>query len=822
MTDKAAWLPEITREDLSRRRFLKWSAITGGTAAVAGAGWKLGLVPIGNEDPAHASELANSGAGAKTVWSSCNVNCGSRCPLRLRVVDGQIVRVDPDNTGTDEIGSQQIRACLRGRSIRKRIYSPERLKYPMKRVGERGSGDFTRISWDEAFEAVASSLKKTIAKYGNEAIFINYGTGTIGGTVTSSWPPGGSLVARLMNCCGGFLDEYGDYSAAQIEAVVGYYYGTWVGSNSFDDVVNSKLVVLWGNNPQETRMSGGGETFVLEQAHKISGAKVIVVDPRYSDSAVTLCDEWVPLRPGTDPALVAGMAYVMITENLHDQAFLDKYCIGFDEEHMPAGVPANSSYKSYVMGLGPDKTKKTPEWAESITGLPAQRIVELAREIAQIKPCSITQGWGPQRTFNGDATARAPMLLATMTGNVGIPGGGTGTRESDYGLATAVMPVGDNPVKAVISFFTWTEAIERGPEMTALADGVQGVDKLNAPIKFIWQYAGNALINQHGDTNRTDKILRDTSKCEMIVVIDNQMTPSARYADIILPDVSNAEQADLIQQGAAGPLGYTILASKAIEPLFESKTIYDICTGIARRMGVEEKFTEGRTQEQWLRWLVAQSQAAVPGLPGFDELAAMGIWRQPNAPDHTQIPLESFRQDPKKNPLSSPSGKIEIFSKALWDLNRTWILPKGEQIAALPAWYDYPEAVTDPLSRKYPLQCIGHHYKGRTHSTYGNVAWLKEAAPQVVWINPADATARGIVNDDKVYVFNGRGRIKITARVTPRIAPGVISVPEGAWYSPGISGVDSGGCVNTLTSQHPTPLAKGNGQHTILAQVEMA
>ena len=141
MTDEAAWLPEITREDLSRRRFLKWSAIAGGTAAVAGAGWKLGLVPIGNDYPAQASELAASGTGAKTVWSSCNVNCGSRCPLRLRVVDGQIIRIDPDNTGTNDVGSQQIRACLRGRSIRKRIYSPERLKYPMKRIGERGSAN---------------------------------------------------------------------------------------------------------------------------------------------------------------------------------------------------------------------------------------------------------------------------------------------------------------------------------------------------------------------------------------------------------------------------------------------------------------------------------------------------------------------------------------------------------------------------------------------------------------------------------------------------------------------------------------------------------
>ena len=679
MTNEAAWMPEITREDLSRRRFLKWSAIAGGTAAVAGAGWKLGLVPIGGSDPAQAAEM--SATGAKTVWSSCNVNCGSRCPLRMHVVDGQIVRIDPDNTGTNELGSQQIRACLRGRSIRKRIYNPERLKYPMKRVGERGSGEFARISWDEAFATVASSLKKTIAEYGNEAVFINYGTGTIGGTVTSSWPPGGSLVARLMNCCGGFLDEYGDYSAAQIEAVVGYYYGTWVGSNSFDDVVNSKLVVLWGNNPQETRMSGGGETFVLEQAHKISGAKVIVVDPRYSDSAVTLTDEWVPLRPGTDPALVAGMAYVMISENLHDQAFLDKYCVGFDEEHMPAGIPANSSYKSYVLGLGPDKTKKTPQWAEQITGLPAQRIVELAREIAQTKPCSITQGWGPQRTFNGDATARAVFLLATMTGNVGIPGGGTGARERlrprHGGDAGARQPGKSGHLVL---------HLDRGNRARPGDDGscrrcarrrqAERTDQVPR------QYAGNALINQHGDTNRTDKILKDTSKCEMIVVIDNQMTPSARYADIILPDVSNAEQADLIQQGAAGPLGYTILASKAIEPLFECKTIYEICSGVAKQMGVEEKFTEGKTQEEWLRLIVAQSQAAVPGLPSYDDLAEMGIWRQPPAADHTQVALESFRQDPKKNPLLTPSGKIEIFSKQLWDLNKTWILPKGEQIAA--------------------------------------------------------------------------------------------------------------------------------------------
>lgn len=810
---------EAVHHEMARRSFLKWSAVVGGTAAAAGASWKLGLVPGGDEPAAEAATSSPSPA-AKIVWSSCNVNCGSRCPLRLQVENGQITRVEPDNTGTNEIGSQQVRACDRGRSIRQRIYNADRLKYPMKRVGKRGEGRFVRISWEEALDTVASSLKQTIKKYGNDAVFINYGTGTLGGTLSGSWPSDASLIARLMNCIGGFLDEYGTYSTAQIAAAGPYFYGTFPSSNTFNDVVNAKLAILWGNNPMETRMSGGGETFVLEQAKKQSGVKVIVVDPRFSDTAVTMADDWVPLRPGTDPALVAGLAHVMITENLVDQPFLDKYCLGFDEDHMPAGVPANSSYKSYVLGQGPDGTPKTPAWASKITGVPAARITDLAREMAQAKPCFITQGWGPQRSFNGDASTRAIMLLACLTGNVGIHGGGTGAAQGDYGISTVSLPVGENPVKAKISFFTWTEAIERGAEMTAVADGVQGVDKLRVPIKFVWQYAGNALINQHADCNRTTKILEDTSKCEMVVVIDNQMTASARLADILLPDTSNAEQEDVIKQGGAGPLGYAILASKAIEPLFESRPIYEICSEIARRLGVERQFTEGRTQEAWVRWLVEQDQAAVPGMPGYEALKKMGIWRQANAPDHTVVALSTFRQDPKKNPLSTPSGKIEIFSKQLWDLNRTWVLPKGQQIAAIPTWYDYPEGPTDPLRKTYPLQCIGHHFKGRTHSTYANVPWLQEAHPQVLWISPADAEKRGIVNGDMVYVFNSRGKI----RITPRIAPGVISVPTGAWYTPvnGVDSVDVGGCPNTLTTQMPTPLAKGNGQYTMLAEVQKA
>lgn len=801
---------------VTRRNVVTWSAVLGGAAVTAGVGAKWGLLPIAEAGAAPAEHEA------KVVWSSCNVNCGSRCPLRMHVVNGQIVRVETDNTGGDELGSQQVRACPRGRSIRQRIYSPDRLKYPMKRVGERGAGKFERISWEEAFDAIAASLKKTLSTYGNEAVYLNYGTGTLGGTITTSWPPASTAIARLMNCLGGYLNHYHDYSAANIEGAYPFHYGNpWVPGNSFDDAVNSKLVVLWGNNPHETRMSGGGELFVTQKAKKLSDVKVIVVDPRYTDTAVTIADEWVPLRPGTDTALIAAMAHVMISENLHDQAFLDKYCVGFDDEHLPKGAKPGSSYKAYVMGQGPDGTPKTPEWAARITGVPASRIISLAREIAQAKPCMITQGWGPQRHANGENTARAIFTLAAMTGNIGISGGGTGGREASYGLALAAFPTLTNPIQTAISVYGWTDAIERGPQMTATADGVRGKDKLDVPIKFIWNYASNALVNQHGDTNRTTKLLQDESLCEMIVVIDNQMTVSARYADILLPDVTNTEQADLAPGGSAGNLGYIIFADQVIEPLFECKTIYEMCSEIAKRMGVEQKFTEGKTQEQWLREIVAASQKTEPDLPGFEELRKMGIWKKAN-PDKHVIPLKEFRQDPVANPLGTPSGKIEIYSAQIAELSRTWTLPEGDKLTPVPEYVSTWEGPEDPLRAKYPLQCIGHHYKARTHSTYGNVPWLKQAHPQMVWINPVDAKARAIEDGDRVHVFNDRGRVEIVAKVTPRIAPGVISIPQGAWYAPSADGVDTGGCVNTLTSWRPTPLAKGNAQHTVLAQVEKA
>lgn len=748
-------------DGLTRRTLIKSTAL--GSLALAAGGlslpFSLSHAAAAVQDAAHGEE--------RIVWGACSVNCGSRCALRSHVRDDEVVWVETDNTGADIYGDHQVRACLRGRSIRRRINHPDRLNYPMKRVGKRGEGKFVRISWEEALDTIADNLKRIVKEYGNEAVYINYSSGIVGGNITRS-SPYASLVARLMNCYGGFLSHYGTYSTAQISCAMPYTYGSNDG-NSTSDIENSKLVVMFGNNPAETRMSGGGITYYLEQARERSNARMIVIDPRYTDTAAGREDEWIPIRPGTDAALVAGIAWVLINENLVDQAFLDTYCVGYDEKTLPADAPKNGHYKAYILGQGDDGVAKTPQWASRNTGIPVDRIIKLAREIGSTRPAYICQGWGPQRQANGELTSRAIAMLPILTGNVGINGGNSGARESTYTITIERMPLPENPVKTQISCFSWTDAIDRGAEMTATRDGVRGKEKLDVPIKFIWNYAGNTIINQHSDINKTHEILQDESKCETIVVIENFMTSSAKYADILLPDLMTVEQEDIIPNDYAGNMGYLIFIQPVTSAKFERKPIYWILSEVAKRLGedVHQKFTEGRTQEQWLQHLYAKMLAKDPALPSYDELKKMGIYKRKDPNGHF-VAYRDFRKDPVANPLKTPSGKIEIYSSRLADIAAKWQLEKDETISPLPVYASTFEGWDDPLREKFPLQMFGFHYKARTHSSYGNVDVLQAACRQEVWLNPLDAEKRGIKNGDMVRVFNARGELRIPAKVTPR------------------------------------------------------
>jgi anaerobic dimethyl sulfoxide reductase subunit A len=411
-------------------------------------------------------------------------------------------------------------------------------------------------------------------------------------------------------------------------------------------------------------------------------------------------------------------------------------------------------------------------------------------------------------------------MLPILTGNVGIQGGNSGGREAPYGIAFSRIPTGTNPVTASIPCFLWTKAIADHENFTDLSDGLKGKRRLETPIKFLWSFASNTLVNQHSDIGQTHRILADEGLCEMIVLIDNVMTASARYADIVLPGTSSFEESDLSYQGYAVEMGALILSQQAIEPLGECRTLYDMCAGIARRTGVEQEFTEGRTHDQWVEYMYHQCRKIRPDLPAdYQDAVARGVfkWKQEGPP---RVGLQAFRENPHESPLNTPSGKIEVFSRRLWDLAMFWKLAEGDVISALPEYHETWGMPGDVRSREYPLQLIGHHCKQRTHSSFGNNPWLQEASPHSLWINPLDAEPRGIAHGDIVRVYNQIGRTEVRAKVTPRIMPGVLSLPQGAWYTPDKNGIDRNGCINTLTSQRPSPLAKGNPQHTNLVEVE--
>lgn len=753
--------------------------------------------------------------GTRTVFGYCSVNCEGRCILNFHLKGDELLWVESDRSIDDAAGNRQIRACLRGRSIREWINHADRLSYPLRRVGRRGEGWFERISWDEALDAIASNLSRVVQTYGNEAVYINFASGVMCANIMG-------FLHRFMNLYGGCLDGYGDYSHSQIDAAIPYLYGAR-DANTPSDVRHSQLLVLFGDNTFETKMCGAGGSVHLKDALAASQVRTIVIDPRYSETAANCADEWVAIRPGTDGALAAALAYVMIEEDLVDQDFLDRYCVGYDEDTLPPSAAPGSSYKSYITGAGPDGCPKTPAWASAITGVPAETIVKLARTIAAAKPCAIYQGKGPQRHANGEQTARAIAMLAVLTGNVGISGGNTGSDFETYRFFEGDVPGPDNPVEVAIPVFLWTDAIARGPEMTAAADGVVGADRLPCGIKFLWNYAGNALINQHSNINRTHDILVDESRCEFIVAIDTFLTASARYADIVLPDLMPVEQPSLIANDWAGDAGYVLMNCQYLPARGERRTLYWMLSRLAERLGFAEAFTEGKSEEEWRQVIYEAARADDAELPSYDELLEAGLYRRDN-PDGVHVAFKEFRDDPEGHPLSTPSGKIEVYSEKILEDTAAFELEEGEIISPLPVYAPpYFEPGTADADR-FPLQLIGYHHRSRAHSSYGSLDAIRERARHQLWINPLDARPRGIEDGDEVEVSTAFGRLLIEAKVTERIMPGVIAMGEGAWHTADMSGdrLDRGGCINTLTSSHPTPLAKGNPQHTNCAQVKRA
>lgn len=725
-------------------------------------------------------------------------NCGGRCILHAHVRDGEIVRLSTDSASA--AGEIPLCACAKGLNCHKTFLGPDRLTTPLRRVGERGEGSFVPISWDEALDIVAREWKRIRDTYGPASRFVMYATG-----VSAVLEPS-AMAKRLLNLDGGYLAGYNSYSSACISQVSDLMYGTRTTGNHPSSWPDSGLIILWGHNPADTKFDS--MTMHYLQRAKAKGVPIICIDPRRSNTAKRLGAEWIPLRPASDAALMDAMAYTIYTEKLHDQSFLDRCCIGFDKAHMPKGADPDMCVLSYLLGEL-DGVPKTPRWAETITGVPADTIRSLARRYAMAKPAALIEGLGAQRHNYGEQSARGAILLACMTGNVGVWGGWSGGRGMVEGHQQPSFPKGENPVGLSIPNYLWTEAVLRGREMTAY-DGVKGGERLPSDIKMLVNLAGNCLINQHGDINKTAEILRDTSKCEFILCSDLFMTASAKFADILLPGVSLFETENMTMPWQYGDfLGF---ANKAVEPIGQSRFEYDWLRELAQRLGHGEAFSRGRSAGQWLEHIYDGLRERERELPPYEAFKAAGIYRyRENKPF---VAFSDSVRDPENHPFPTASGKIELFSE------RLITAPLRESFPPIPGYVPPPEGPQDPLREKYPLQLIGWHSDRRAHSIHEHNTALEHLEPTRIWLHPRDAVVRGLTEGDLAEIWNERGTVRIPVHITEDILPGVAAMAQGAWCSPDESGTDLGGCINTLTSLRPTPYARGNGQHTNLVQVK--
>lgn len=807
----------------------------------------------------------------------CAIDCPGRCPLELHLRDGELARASANKAAP---------ACHRGLSMRAWANSPDRLMWPLRRVGPRGSAQFERVTWDEALDEIADQLARIRREHGSESIYLAYTTGQ---SCTTADP-----FERLMNCFGGFLDHYNNYSNPQINAMVRSMYGPdalYPGGSELNTAADARLVLVFGASPAETGTGratwhGAWDRVVGQVGER--GGRIVMVDPRRNGSipqrkgSDQQTVSWLPINPGTDGALAAALLHELaFTHNALDWDFLHERCIGFTDGTLPERWRGlGLSVMDYLRDTGYDRVAKTPAWAAAITGTPADDIRELASQLATARPAFIMQGWGPQRRSNGEMTSGMIMMLAAALGQVGLPGTNNGMNVAWGGGFLTRISAGKNLIPFRIPAYRFLDAIENGEALGA-REGVRGLPEascedagrsgfateagpeqafhseratdsvqhqdgaahLPCSIKAIICHGGNCLTNQHGDVNRAHRVLGDPTKCEFILNVDVEFTDSARYADIVLPDLFRMEQESAMDGDAWGRR--IAVGTGELGARFERRGAWNTCVELAKRWGIEDAFTEGRTEGEWIRHLYEGDRERSTGLPTFDQLLEEGLaWRA----DRTEpfVALADWRSNPVAHPLDTPSGKIELFSEQLaaaaealrgtpdegaitpiptyvpeWGpaefaVERPATDGAQEPDAGLRADDQGSEMGTEP-TRDQPLRVFGFHSVARIHSSWGNVPAVSRRVPQVISINPADADARGIATGDLVEASNRFGTLRLPAHVTDDVIAGTIVMPQGAWWqaeSDVAEPIDVGGCINTLTISRPSPLAFGNPQHT--------
>jgi anaerobic dimethyl sulfoxide reductase subunit A len=811
----------------TRRQVLQGAAATAATSLLATAKPRAAR--------AFAYEPYPTDDELETVVTSCAHNCGSRHMLVAHKKGDVIVRLSTDDGsyqgdayGTDTEEKPQVRACLRGRSYRARLYSPERLLYPMKRVGKRGEARFKRISWDQALSEIAEKMVHLRDTYGPTALLDQSYAGASYGVLHKSDQIEG-LLGRFMGMFGCRTSSWSVPSYQGTTFASRMTFGTIKDGNEDDAFAHTKLMIMWGWNPAYT--FHGGNTFYYMRMAKQRGCKFVLVDPQYTDSASAYDAWWIPIKPNTDAAMLAGMAYHIFANNLQDQEFIDRFCLGMDAGTMPDWAKDQENFKDYIMGVS-DGMPKTPEWAAEICGVSAADIIKLAEMYATTKPAALKASWAPGRAAYGEQYNRMASALQAMTGNIGILGGCAEGVGKGWSAEAVAHPYDQwsNVWYASIKSDRWAHIVLNYPNVTREEAGLwprsDALDGVIPNIRGIfWQ--GSDWFNQLTHINKQIEAIRKLDSYgegeSLLVCMDSTITPTGIWADYLLPIATHFERHDVALPWYKGH--YYIHRPKVIEPMGESKSDFQVFTELAYRLGFGPGYNPradrsyfdhpDAVDEAYLFdwWGRVQRNQGVAW--SWDEFKKRGVYKFV-----FDKPLVAFEKQIKDGvPFETPSGKIEIFSTQLAQITDWTKTQYGYPIPAIPKWIEPWESLNHPLTQKYPFHMITPHPRWRTHSIFNNIPWLRETFSQETTINAADAARLGISNGDTVEIWNDRGKVVTPVYVTQRCMPGVIVLHEGAWMDIDENGVDRSGNPDFLTDDNPSP-AGAFAYNTILCDMK--
>ena len=726
------------------------------------------------------------------------------------VEDGKVVGAVPFDLDPDP--SPLIEA------IADAVHSPTRIAGPMVRAGwleqgaasgvGRGREPFVPVEWDRALQLVAGELIRVRREHGPAAIM----GGSQGWSSAGHFHEARAQLRRFLAASGGFVDQTSNYSFGTaltfLPHILGNAQAVTGPLTSWSSIArHTKLFVLFGGaNPKNTQVVKGGcawhGTSSAFAALASAGARVVNISPIREDGPESTSPEWIPIRPNTDTAMMLALAHTLISERRHDETFLARYCAGF------------ARVLPYLTGAA-DGQPKNADWAAEITGVPADTIRTLARQMAAERTM-LTASWSLQRADHGEQPYWALVLLAACLGQIGLPGGGFGFGYgSGAGLAEPplqfpgpAMPALPNPARLAIPAARIADCLLHPGE----SYDYDGKHAAYPDIRLVY-WAGGNPFHHHQDLNR---LRRAWQRPETVIVHEPWWTATARHADIVLPATTSLERNDI---GGSLRDRFVVAMHKAIDPVADARNDFDIFLDLARRLGCEDAFAEGRDEIAWLRHLydTFRERAQSNLLPDFDTFWRKGWVEIPSRTDEYVLFAE-FRSDPDKHKLRTPSGRIELYSEEIAGFGYQDCPPH-------PSWIEPSEWLGGKGATEFPLHLVSSQPRDKLHSQMdaGPVsARGKTAGRETLAMNPADARRRGIENGEVVRVFNARGSCFAGIAVTDEVRPGVVRLSCGAWYDPSEDeSVCAHGNANVLTRDHGTSrLGQGPSSATALVEVE--